>query len=107
MREEIKTALEISHNTTQFDSEIDNLINAGVIDLHIGGVDSDAVSSSSADSMVKQALITYVCYNFSLIHGNLQRADAMKKAYDEYKAQMGMATGYTTGGDFNVDTDND
>lgn len=99
--DDCRLALEIS--TLSFDNEISRLIEAGFKDLNIGGADSSQVTSSSADSIVKQAVIAYVCYQFSLIHGNTKRSEYLKKAYDEMKAQLGMATGYTTGGDFDAD----
>lgn len=89
MLDKVKLALQISSN--DFDSEINDLINAAEIDLGISGV----VLPMSADAIVERAIITYCIYHFELTNGNLNRSDKMKIAYDEQKAQLGMATGYT------------
>jgi poly-beta-hydroxyalkanoate depolymerase len=54
------------------------------------------VSDDPTDKLVIRAIISYCGYHFELIHGTLDRADAFKRSYDEQKAQLGMATNYTT-----------
>lgn len=88
MLDKVKLALQISSNV--FDSELTALISSASMDLNIGGVQIDNV-----DEILERAIICYCSYQFELMHGNLTRAEAMKKAYDEQKAQLGMATGYT------------
>lgn len=89
MLEKVKLALRIVTNA--FDSELNDLIDAAKIDLGIAGV----VLPATLDAICERAIITYCKINF----GELDRAemyDRLKASYDEQKAQLSMATGYTT-----------
>jgi hypothetical protein len=88
MLDAVKLALRIS--TDAFDSELTDLIGAALIDLRLGGV----TNLDTADLLVRRAVITYCRMHF----GQPDDFDRLKKSYDEQKAQMGMATGYTTWG---------
>lgn len=88
MLELVKTALRIK--TTAFDVELEQLIGAALIDLGFGGAMS-SVLVENYDAIVNQAIITYVKMNFGLP----EDYDRLKKSYDEQKAQLGTATGYT------------
>lgn len=95
MLDRVKLALLISFE--DFDDELEDLIGAAVLDLNIAGVDDETVvSENPTDKLIIRAIISYCGYHFELIHGTLDRADAFKRSYDEQKAQLGMATGYTT-----------
>jgi len=95
MLDRVKLALLIS--SEDFDDELEDLIGGAVLDLNIAGVDDETtVSDDPTDKLVIRAIISYCGYHFELIHGTLDRADAFKKSYDEQKAQLGMATNYTT-----------
>lgn len=91
MLETIKKALRIV--TDAFDDELNNLISAGLIDLGFGGA-MEEVLTTDADPVVTQAVITYCKMNFGLP----EDYDRLKRSYDEQKAQLGMATGYTNWG---------
>lgn len=80
-----KLALRIS--TDAFDEEISDLIDAAKLDLSLGGVNN----LEDVDPLVGRAVITYVRLHF----GQPDDYDRLKRSYDEQKAQMGMATGYT------------
>lgn len=82
-----KTAMRITTNA--FDAEITSYINAAELDLGIAGVIYEAV-----DDLVQKAIITYVRMSF----GNPPNYDKLKAAYDEQKAQLQVATGYTEWG---------
>jgi hypothetical protein len=86
MLDRVKAALRITSNT--FDSELTGLIASAQLDLGIAGVDLPA----ELDEVCKTAIITYCKMNF----GNPDNYDRLKKAYDEQKAQLSMATGYTS-----------
>lgn len=86
MLQAVKLALRIT--TEAFDSELNDLIEAGLIDLKQAGVSN----VDTTDPMIKRAVITFCKLNF----GQPDDYDRLKKAYDEQKAQLGMATGYTT-----------
>ena len=94
MLDRVKLALLITGN--DFDSELNDLIAAAAKDLGIAGVDALVISTDTDDALLIRAIITYCGYQFELIHGSMDRSEAFKKSYDEQKAQMGMASGYTT-----------
>ena len=93
MLDKVKLALLIS--TTDFDAELTDLIGAAFIDLNIGDVSEDVTVITTTDPVIIRAVCSYCGYHFELMHGTLQRSDAFKKSYDEQKAQLSMATGYT------------
>lgn len=84
----VKTALRITTNA--YDSEISTLIGAALLDMGIAGVTND----DDTDALVLRAIITYCRLNF----GQPDDYDKLKASYDEQKAQLGMATGYTAWG---------
>ena len=94
MLDRVKLALLITGN--DFDSELSDLIDAAAKDLGIAGVDALVINTDTNDALIIRAIITYVGYQFEIMHGSLDRSAAYKKSYDEQKAQLGMATGYTT-----------
>lgn len=81
----VKLALRIT--TDAFDEELSDLIMAALMDLKLAGIHNEDV----VDPLVKRAVITYCRLHF----GEPDDYDRLKKSYDEQKAQMGMATGYT------------
>lgn len=83
-----KMALRVT--TDAYDNEITEYIEAAKLDLGIAGVETTV-----ADSLVNTAILTYVRMRF----GAPENYDKLKAAYDEQKAQMMMATGYTDWGD--------
>lgn len=82
----VKLALRVSTNA--FDAELTDLINAALLDMGIAGV----TNNSTTDALILRAIITYCKCNF----GQPDDYDRLKKAYDEQKAQLATATGYTT-----------
>ena len=93
MLDRVKLALLITSN--DFDSEINSLIGAACTDMGIAGVEGLTVNTFSNDDIIIRAIISYCGYQFELMHGTLDRSEAYKKAYDEQKAQLSMATNYT------------
>ena len=89
--DEVKNALRVKHINS--DSEITRLINAAKSDLGIAGV----VVPSNLDDICTTAIVAYCKVNF----GNMEPSDAdrWKRIYDEQKAQLVTATGYTNWGD--------
>ena len=65
----------------------------------IENVDPDKTVSTTTDPAIIRAVCCYCGYQFELLHGSLERSSAYKKSYDEQKAQMGMASGYTVWSD--------
>lgn len=74
--------------TNYFDTEVERLLNAAMLDLGVAGV----VIPSEVDDLVGQACITYFLMNF----GQPDNYDRLKASYDEQKAQLSTKTGYTT-----------
>ena len=85
MLAKVKLALRIT--TTAYDTELTELIAAAQADLGIAGVDVP----DTIDAIVSRAIITYCKCNF----GEPDEYDRLKRSYDEQKAQLSMATGYT------------
>lgn len=89
MLNKVKMALRIT--TTAYDDELTDLIEAAQLDLGIAGV----VVPNQIDAIVSRAIITYCKMSFGLP----EDYDRLKASYDEQKAQLSNATGYTNWGD--------
>lgn len=88
-----KTKLALRITVNAYDSDLTDLINAAKLDLGIAGV----TLPSSLDAICERAIITYCKVHFSaLTDGEYAR---LKASYDEQKAQLVTATGYTVWGD--------
>lgn len=85
MLEKVKLALRIT--TTAYNDELNDLIEAAQLDLGIAGV----VIPEELDAIVSRAIVTYCKVHF----GSPDDFDRLKASYDEQKAQLSMATGYT------------
>lgn len=84
----VKTALRIT--TTAYDDELTMLIDGGLLDLGVAGVEWE----SNIDDLVGLAIITYCKMRFGLP----EDYDRLKRSYDEQKAQLSTCTGYTNWG---------
>lgn len=82
----IKLALRIT--TDAFNAELTDLYNAALLELGIAGVTNDDIN----DPLILRAVITYCKLHF----GQPDDYDRLKRSYDEQKAQLSTATGYTT-----------
>lgn len=88
--EKVKLALRIT--VEDYDADLLSLISAAQLDLGIAGV----IVPSDLDAIVERAIITYCKIHFSsLSDGEWSR---LKSSYDEQKAQLATATGYTDWG---------
>ena len=85
MLEKVKRALRIT--TTAYDEELTDLIASAKLDLKIAGV----VLPTELDAVCNTAIITYCKLHF----GEPDGYERLKASYDEQKAQLSMATGYT------------
>lgn len=92
MLEKVKMALRIVTNS--YDSELTDLIEAAKQDLGIAGV----IVPSELDAIVTRAIITYC----KMLFGLPEDYDKLKASYDEQKAQLSNATGYTDWSGSNV-----
>lgn len=89
MLDKVKMALRIK--TDALDAELADLIEAAKLDLGIAGV----VLPATMDAICARAIITYCKMSFGLP----EDYDRLKASYDEQKAQLSSATGYTDWGD--------
>ena len=92
--EKVKLALRITASV--FDVELDGLIQAAIADLMLAGVRTDI---KPEDPLIERAVITYCKAHF----GEADQYDRLKASYDEQKAQLMSATGYTDWGDGNAE----
>lgn len=107
MLKEAKAALRVT--TTAYDEEIVRLLTAGAMDLETAGVivpgaidvsfdasTGEATDGSTlTDSLVQQAVITYLRAHF----GSPADYDRVNESYEQQKAQLMHASGYTRWGD--------
>lgn len=89
IEEKVKRTLRLM-NVTAFDEDITDLVNAALLDLGLAGV----TNTEATDPLIIRAVETYCKLHF----GEPEEADRLKASYDEQKAQLSMATGYTTWG---------
>lgn len=89
MLDKAKKALRLT--TDAYDEEITDLIEAAKADLGIAGV----ALPLELDALCQRAVLTYVRMHF----GSPEDYDRLKTSYDEQKAQLQVATGYTDWGD--------
>lgn len=89
--QKVKLALRVTVDA--YDTDLNGLIDAAKLDLGIAGVELP----TTLDAICERAIITYCKLHFSaLTDGEFTR---LKASYDEQKAQLGTATGYTSWGD--------
>lgn len=84
MLEKVKLALRIK--TTVFDSEIEDLIESGKMDLKTFA----GVEIKENDFLIERAICTYCKMNF----GDPVNYDKLKDSYDEQKAQLLLSSEY-------------
>ena len=82
-----KVRMGLRITTTAYNEELTDLISAAEQDLGIAGVELPA----ELDEICVRAVITYCKMNFGLPDDY----DRLKRSYDEQKAQLVTATGYT------------
>ena len=84
MLEKVRNALRIKNHA--HDDELVDLIHSAVLDLGIAGVEPEEMNE-----LVETAIITYCKMN----NGLPEDYDRLKRSYDEQKAQLSNASGYT------------
>lgn len=91
---DVKTALGLTGE--EFDATVTDLIDSAKADMGITDIDTELLEDENP--LYKRAIITYCRMNFS-IFGVPDGYDRLKASYDEQKAQMLMASGYTDWGE--------
>lgn len=79
--------------TNAYDTQISDLLDAAMLDMGLAGVEVP----EPLDALVETAAITYVGMRF----GQPDDFAELRSAYNEQKAQLSMATGYTDWGEAN------
>ena len=80
-----KLVLRISEETTDFDTEIQSLIDASLLDMGLAGVEK----RDETDPLIERAVMTYVKFSFGEIKTDVY--NRLKLSYDEQKAQLAMS----------------
>lgn len=91
MLEKVKLACRVTTNA--YDVDLNGLIDSAKVDLGIAGVELPA----SLDAICERAIITYCKLHFLGLSEN--EWGRLKASYDEQKAQLVTASGYTDWGD--------
>ena len=90
--DKVKVACRVT--TTAYDEELNDLICAGIKDIGITDVREELLQNvNQLPPLVQSAVITYCKMNFGAPDPN--DYDRFKASYDEQKAQLVTATGYT------------
>lgn len=97
MLEQVKAALRITSDA--FDTDLQNLMEAALLDLGVAGVTKE--TSEEAEDVTDPLVIRAVCTYCAMNRINIEdgQRDWLKRSYDEQKAQLQTATGYTNWGD--------
>lgn len=90
MLDAVKLAMRPAIKTAAYDADILELIETAKADLEVAGILVD-----DKKPLIRRAIITYCRLNF----GTPEHPDLLKASYDEQKAQLQTATGYTDWGD--------
>ena len=88
-----KTKLALRITVENYDDDLKALIDAAKLDLGIAGV----ILPAELDAICERAIISYVRIHFDRLADG--EYDRLKASYDEQKAQLMTATGYTDWGD--------
>ena len=90
MLAEVKLALRVT--TTDFDTEIQSLIDAAVADLTLAGVAAEKAQSTT-DPLIKRAVVTYCKAHFG--YEEPAQAELFMKSYNALKSHLALSQEYT------------
>lgn len=89
MLDDVKNVLRVSG--TDFDVELNDLIESAREELRLAGVHS-TLASSNSDILVKKAITVYCKAEFGFDN---QEAERFRKAFDSLKQHLTLSTEYT------------
>lgn len=89
MLDDIKNVLRVSG--TDFDVELNDLIESARQELLLAGVHT-ALANSNSDALVKKAIMVYCKAEFGFDN---QEADRFRKAFDSLKQHLTLSSQYT------------
>ena len=87
--DDVKLALRISPDTTAYDGEVQDLIEAAKADLRLSGV--DPAKLDELDPLIKRAIVTYCKAHFGFDNPDAER---LQRAYDMLKAHLTLSQDY-------------
>lgn len=90
--DDVKVACRVT--STAYDTELTDLINAGLADLGITDINSALLVSTGTLPLIKRAVLTYCKMNFGEVEEG--KYDRLKASYDEQKSQLLMSSVYNT-----------
>lgn len=95
--DKVKTACRVT--STEYDAEITDLIAAALDDMGLTDIKAEVLVSDDAtiNPLIRKAVITYCRFSFGRVP--VETYDRIKASYDEQKAQLLMASGFTDWGD--------
>lgn len=97
--DDVKMACRVTTDT--FNTELTDLITAGLADLGITNIKTSLlVASDNIAPLIKRALLTYCRMNFGTLEDSVY--DRLKASYDEQKSQLLMSSDYNDWGDSNA-----
>lgn len=85
----VKLSLRIADSIAAYDEELNDIIDAALLDLGVAGV----VNTDTTDKLILRAVTTYTRLHFGA-PGDYGDYEKLKKAYDEQKAQMSTSSNY-------------
>lgn len=88
--DDVKVALRIAATTNDFDTEIQDLINAAIADLKMAGVVADKAVDS--DALIKRAIVTYCKSHFGYDNPDAER---FLESYLMLKRHLALSVDYT------------
>ena len=89
--DDVKVALRIAATTNNFDTEIQDLINAAIADLKMAGVVADKAVDS--DALIKRAIVTYCKSHFGYDNPDASR---FWQSYESLKSHLVLAGDYNS-----------
>lgn len=92
--DDVKAACRVTVDS--YNGEFADLIAAAFADIGITDVKTALLVETDPDPLIKRAVVTYCKMNFGYL--DTAQYDKFKASYDEQKAQLLMASGYTDWG---------
>lgn len=89
--DDVKVALRIAATTNDFDTEIQDLIDAAIEDLKMAGVVADKAVDS--DALIKRAIVTYCKSHFGYDNPDASR---FWRSYESLKSHLVLAGDYNS-----------
>lgn len=84
----VKTTLRIALNNESIDEQLEDLINAAILDMENT---ADIAEVDTSDSLVRLAIVTFVKVHWTT---NSSESEKLQKSYDSLKDKLALSTAY-------------